>query len=116
MVSVASFFFLISLLAFVPNFIELRHAYVSGKSATVDGVVENFRPAPKIGSAEESFSVRGILFSYYAGDSTPCFHNAPFHGGPLREGMNIRIHYYEGCIQRIDLLQNAEPHRSNSQP
>ena len=116
MVSMASFFFLISLLAFVPKFIELRSAYVSGKSEVVEGVVKNFHPAPKIGSAEESFSVRGILFSYYAGDSTPCFHNAPFHGGPLREGINVRIHYYEGCIQRIDVLQNAESHPSNSQP
>ncbi len=115
MVSAASFFFLISLLAFVPNFLKLRREYLSGKSALVEGIVENFHPAPAIGPLEESFSVRGILFSYYAGDNTPCFHNAPFRKGPIRDGMFVRIHYNEGCIQRIDIVQNAGVHPPNSQ-
>jgi hypothetical protein len=114
-VSAASFFFLISLLAFVGDFLKLRSKYLSGKSALVEGVVEKFHPAPPIGPARESFSVRGILFSYNALDDTPCFHNAPLHHGPLREGLRVRIHFDEKCIQRIDVLQNAYFHPSNSQ-
>ncbi len=105
--SIASLFLLISLVVFVPEFAELRNTYLSGKSVIVEGVVENFHPAPAIGPARESFSVEGKLFSYNALDSTPCFHNAPFHAGPLREGLDVRIHYSGGCIQRIDVLQKT---------
>ncbi|MGB7264831.1 MAG: hypothetical protein WBC92_04920, partial [Terracidiphilus sp.] len=65
-VSAALFFFLISILVYLPGFIKSRDAYVSGKSAVVEGVVEDFSPAPMIGPATESFSVRGISFSYNA--------------------------------------------------
>lgn len=108
--SIASLILLASLVVVVPNFINLRRSYVSGKSSIVEGVVENFRPAPTIGPARESFSVRGVLFSYDALDDTPCFHNAPLHDGPLREGLVVRIHYHDECIQRIDVLQNTGMH------
>lgn len=101
--SMASLFLLVSLMTFIPNFVKLRTAYVSGKSLVVEGIVQNFRPAPTIGPARESFSVNSVLFAYNALDDTPCFHNAPFHRGPIREGLDVRIHYYEGCIQRIEV-------------
>lgn len=106
-VSLASVFFLLYLGAFIPNFVKVRGDYVSGRSSTVEGIVENFRPAPAIGIATESFSVHGVVFSYNALDDTPCFHNAPFHRGPIRDGLNIRIHYNEDCIQRVDIRQGA---------
>jgi hypothetical protein len=101
--SMASLFLLISLVTFVPNFVKLRTAYVSGKSLIVEGIVKDFRPAPTIGPARESFSVDGIVFAYNALDDSPCFHNAPFRRGPVREGLDVRIHYYKGCIQRIEV-------------
>jgi hypothetical protein len=101
--SSASIFFLISLLIFIPNFLKQRNSYVSGTSSVVEGVVEGFSPAPTLGPARESFSVSGVLFSYNALDDTPCFHNAPIHGGPIRGGLDVRIHYDGGCIQRVDV-------------
>jgi hypothetical protein len=106
MASLASIFSLILLVIAVPNFIKLRSAYTSGKSSIIEGVVENFRPAPTIGPASESFSVRGVILSYNALEATPCFHNAPLHAGPIRDGLGVRIRYYEGCIERVDILQN----------
>jgi hypothetical protein len=103
--SMASLFLFISLVTFVPNFVKLRTAYVSGKSLVIEGVVQDFRPAPTVGPARESFSVDGISFAYNALEDTPCFRNAPFRGGPVREGLDVRIHYYEGCIQRIEVLR-----------
>ncbi len=103
--SLASVFLLVSLVTYVPSFMKLRNAYVTGKSSVVGGVVQNFPPAPTIGAAKESFSVGGVLFSYNALDETPCFHNAPVHRGPIRDGLDVRIHYYEGCIQRVDIFQ-----------
>jgi hypothetical protein len=109
--SMASFFFLISLVIFVPEFVRLRSAYTSGKSDIVDGVIQNFQPAPTIGPALESFSVNGVSFSYNALDDTPCFHNAPLHKGPIREELNVRIHYYDRCIQRVEVLGKASSSR-----
>jgi len=101
--SLASIILLISLDIFVPNFVRLRRVYTSGKTSIVEGIVENFQPAPALGPARESFSVHGIPFSYNVLDDTPCFHNAPLRGGPIRAGMNVRIHYNDGCIQRVDV-------------
>jgi hypothetical protein len=108
--SMASFFFLISLVIFIPKFFELRAAYRSGKSVVVEGAIQNFNPAPALGPSLESFSVGGTTLSYNALDSTPCFHDAPFRKGPIRDGLKIRVHYYDGCIQRIEVLRETAPH------
>jgi hypothetical protein len=100
----ATFFLLLGLTP-VPKFIELRHTYKSGNSSVVEGVVENFHPAPVLGIAEESFSVHGVDFSYNALDSTPCFHDAPIHKGPIRAALSVRIYYKDGCIQRLDIVE-----------
>lgn len=97
----------------IPDFVKLRSAYVSGKSMVIEGVVQSFHPAPVIGSTLESFSVNGVSFSYYAGDDAPCFHNNPLHKGPIQEGLNVRIHYNEGCIQRVDLIRAVAPDTPN---
>ncbi|MGB6546852.1 MAG: hypothetical protein WBE97_14635 [Candidatus Acidiferrales bacterium] len=96
-------FFCVLATVLVPNFIELRHAFKSGDSSIVEGVVEDFRAAPLLGPADESFSVHGVDFSYNALDATPCFRNAPFHKGPMQSGLTVRIYYNDGCIQRIDV-------------
>jgi hypothetical protein len=87
----------------VPEYISLRRAYVKGDSSVVEGVVENFHPAPALGAAGEYFSVSGVVFTYDALESTPCFHNAPYRKGPIRPGMGVRIYYRNNCIQKMDI-------------
>ena len=99
----ATFFFIILAVSLGSNFVSLRRAYLNGESSLVEGVVEDFHPAPPLGAARESFSVRGVTFSYNPLDSTPCFHNSPPHKGPITSGLNIRISYKGNCIQRIDI-------------
>jgi hypothetical protein len=101
--SLGVFFLFLMAIAVLPRFVSLRQAYVKGDSSIVEGVVENFRPAPALGAADESFSVQGIVFRYNSLDSTPCFHNAPYHKGPIRLGLEVRIYYGEQCIQRVDV-------------
>lgn len=60
--SLAAVFLLVSSVNFIPSFIRARSAYSRGKTEIVEGVVENFRPAPTNGPASESFSVRGTSF------------------------------------------------------
>ena len=111
-VSFGTLLSVISLITFVPVFINDRKVYVSGKSLVVEGVVEDFRQAPALGPARESFSVRGVNFSYNVLDDTPCFHDAPLHGGPIRDGLDVRIHYTNGCIQRVDVREPVLSHRN----
>ena len=95
--------FVIATLRLVPEFIEIRHAYAKGDSSVVQGTVEDFRPMPILGPSKESFSVHGIDFSYYVGDTTPCFHNDPRYRGPVHAGLEVRIYYKGDCIQRVDV-------------
>lgn len=98
----ATLLFLVAVVSLVPEFVKLRRAYRSGDSSLVEGIVENFHPAPVLGALKESFSVRDVVFSYFPGDTTPCFHNDPPRRGPVRPGLDVRVYYKDGCIQRVD--------------
>jgi hypothetical protein len=84
-----------------------RADYLRGDTKVVEGTVENFQPAPYVGSIRESFTVGKVTFVYYPGSSTPCFANAPLRRGAIRSGAVVRIHYFEGCIQRVDIQPGA---------
>jgi hypothetical protein len=101
----ATLFLLLSASSYVPEFVSQRGAYRNGDSSVVVGTVENFNPAPPLGAAKESFSVHGIIFSYYVGNDAPCFNNAPAYKGPIRQGSEVRIYYKGDCIQRVDIHQ-----------
>lgn len=98
------FFFLLTCVAVVPEFFKEWHAYARGQFSTVEGTVENFHPRPGLGPADESFSVKGISFTYNALDYTSCFHNAGLHG-IIRSGLDVRIFYSNECIFRVDVRQ-----------
>jgi len=98
-----AFLVLIMTITLVSKYVPLRRAYTSGDSSIVEGVVGNFQPAPVLGAARESFSVGGVVFTYNALDDTPCFHDAPYRHGPIRQGLEVRIFYRDGCIQRVDM-------------
>ena len=102
----SAFGFLIVLVicvSLVPNYIRSRNTYKNGQTKVIEGTVENFRPMPPLGPTKESFSVGGVSFSYFVGDNSPCFTNGPMHKGPIYAGLNVRIYYNDGCIQRVDV-------------
>jgi hypothetical protein len=103
--ALATLFFILIAFRLTADFVDTRHAFQSGNSSIIEGIVENFHPAPALGAANESFSVDGIDFSYNALDLTTCFHNAPFRKGPIKSGLAVRIYYENGCIQRLDSRQ-----------
>jgi hypothetical protein len=74
-----------------------RYAYASllsqGKAEIVEGPIENFQPMPYAGHAEETFTVQGIPFAYSDFEVTPAFNNTRSHGGPLHEGLLVRVYY-----------------------
>ena|ERR1700734_2260385 len=103
LISVSLLSVLLVSLSLIPEFVAARHAYLSGDGSIIDGTVEKFHPMAPLGPANESFSVKGVTFSYYVGELTPCFHNDPPRRGPIHSGLNVRIYYKDQCIQRVDV-------------
>ena len=69
----------------------------------VEGRVENFAPMPYEGKALESFTVDGIKFEYSDFVLSPGFNNTASHGGPIREGLQVRIHYVDNVILKLEI-------------
>jgi hypothetical protein len=97
-------FFVILALKLIPDFVSQRR-YARGASSIVAGTIQGFRAAPILGPANESFTVNGVPFSYNVLDSSPCFHNAPAHKGPIHDGLDVKIYYTDECIQRVDVRE-----------
>ena len=66
--AVGLFFVLLYCTALIPKYVRMRHAYKDGQTTLIEGPIENFHPMPSLGPSKESFSVRGVLFSYYVGE------------------------------------------------
>jgi hypothetical protein len=91
----------------IPNLIKLRRTYIEGHSSVVAGPIENFQQMPYLGPSNESFSVGGVNFSYSPFDSTPCFTDTPPRRGPIHPGQYVRVHYDDGCIQRLEIRTDS---------
>jgi hypothetical protein len=94
------------------DYCGIRGAYASHRYSVVEGRVEDFVPMPPGGHRDESFSVGGMRFSYSGYTVTPCFHQTAVQGGPIRDGINIRVFYIGGCIVRLDVrMRNGRNNR-----
>src|SRR2546425_6710696 len=72
---------------------EARRAANSPSTPAVEGIVENFHPAPYEGHEDESFDVNGHRFAYSDYVITGGFRQTSSHGGPIREGLHVRVRY-----------------------
>jgi hypothetical protein len=100
------------LLAFGSTFSEYRQcvdAYRSGNYAVVEGQVENFRPMPYEGHQDECFSVRNKRFCYSDYGIQAGFNQSASHGGPVREGLPVRIAYSNDQILRLQIRADSLP-------
>jgi hypothetical protein len=76
-----------------------------GNCSVVEGVVENFHPMPKSGHDTERFEVNGVHFSYSDYVMSPGFNNTASHGGPIRDGLQVRICHNSGDILRLEVAR-----------
>jgi hypothetical protein len=79
----------------------------SSQYQVVQGIVEDFHPMPDDGSSSESFTISGHTFEYSNhGDAEPslCFNQTRPSGGPIRQGMLLRVKYVNQCILQIETL------------
>ena len=64
-----------------------------GVAEVVEGEVQDFQPMPRTGKGTEQFTVGGVRFAYSDYIVGPGFNRTSRNGGPIREGLHVRIHY-----------------------
>ena len=109
------FFYVYALVSFalaieaVPDIIsEYRtnvRALRDGRYQRVEGIVENFVPAPVGGHRDETFDVAGHHYAYSDFVVVAGYHQSQSHGGAIRQGAHVRIADLNGTILRLELLQ-----------
>ncbi|MEY2557636.1 MAG: hypothetical protein QOE34_1061 [Verrucomicrobiota bacterium] len=87
----------------VPQPSELAAAYRAGKCEVVEGTVTQFHPMPAREHDSESFVVAGRRFHYSDYSMTAGFHQSVQHGGPMREGLQVRIHHLGNDIAKLEI-------------
>ena len=102
---------LLVLIATSVDYLRATDALRNKKTSVVEGLVTEFSPMPYTGHRLESFVVRGIRFAYADAVITAGFHNTTSHGGPIYEGLPVRIWYIVGSngpeILRLDVPSAA---------
>lgn len=88
----------------IGNYVAAHHAMQTGSPRVVEGVVEDFHTNDRHG---EQFTVGGVEFDYNDGVVDSAFTQTNAEGGPMREGLNVRIHYI-GARARILKLEIRE--------
>jgi hypothetical protein len=76
-----------------------------GRASIVEGPVHDFVPMPWSGHAQECFGVRSTTFCYSDFIVTPGFNNARSHGGPIQEGLHVRIHHVNTVIAQLEVAR-----------
>jgi hypothetical protein len=91
------------------EYVSLRSAYRRSQFSVVEGRVTDFHPMPYEGHQSECFSVRSQTFCYSDYEVTAGFNNSASHGGPIREGLPVRVSYIGNTIVRLEVMSDALP-------
>jgi hypothetical protein len=101
-----------TVVAFLGTYIIYRSAinyYHSKNYEVIEGIVESFQPMPYAGHRDECFTVRATRFCYSDYRITPEFNQTASHGGPIREGLPVRITHHNGHILRLETRADKIP-------
>ena len=84
---------------------ETQNLLRDPRLSVVEGPVTDFVPMPEAGHAMETFRVQGQSFSYSDFVVVSGFHNAASHGGPIHDGLNVRVTHVGDVILKIEVEQ-----------
>jgi hypothetical protein len=95
-------------LGFIGTFSDYQkcsHSLALGQTSYVEGTVDNFVPMPYSGHTPglESFTVSGVPFSYSDYIPVAGFNLTSSHGGPIRQGLPVRIWYVGNEIVKLEI-------------
>jgi hypothetical protein len=86
------------------EFQQLSGALTSGQYRSMTGAVTDLVPERPDGHPRESFRVNSVGFEYSSSDVTSAFHRTVGSGGPLREGLRVRVADVDGKIVRLETI------------
>jgi hypothetical protein len=80
-----------------------------GEGRVVEGVVKEFRPVRSLWQrpSSESFVLDGTTIQYPLLSAGCGFHQTVAEGGPIREGMRVRLLEWKGKILRLEVEEGA---------
>jgi len=87
-----------------------------GRYSIVEGPVTDFVPMPNEGHSYESFTVQGRRFTYSDYEVTSGFHNSTSHGGPIRQGLYVRVTYMGNLILRLQVAEDSQAGSKANKP
>ena len=80
-----------------------------GSCQTAEGAVEKYRAGRMTSLPYEKFDVNGIEFGYMDGGPPKCYHKTAATGGPIREGLRVRVSYaqlhFTPCIVKLEVAE-----------
>lgn len=85
----------------------LRDSLQTGQYRLIVGRVIAFSPEQADGHPIERFRVGNVEFAYSSSDITSGFHRTAVTGGPIREGLLVRIAEVKGLIARLEVDPSA---------
>jgi hypothetical protein len=101
----ACFWTFVSLALTASDYFGLASALRHGRCEVVEGVVTEFEPWSDVIKKDETFVVNGRRFHYSDFTIMPGFNNTQVHGGPIHEGLRVRIHYSGNDIAKLEIAQ-----------
>lgn len=82
---------------------------INNQYLVIEGSVQDFRPGSNSqGSLPEQFSVEGVIFAYSDYMQTCGFNTMQVNGGPIQEGLQVRISYIPSRYNTILRIERAE--------
>jgi hypothetical protein len=88
---------------------ELFSQYLDlGPDQSVEGPVEHYLARQSGEVNFEQFTVNGILLGYGSLGLPKCFHRPAANGGPIREGLPVRITYNGSCIVKVEIPKTSQ--------
>ncbi|MBI2417861.1 MAG: hypothetical protein HYV28_08150 [Ignavibacteriales bacterium] len=97
---IAVFFLLVQVLVITEHY-ALVSCLERNKCQFVEGFVTEFTPFFESKNKKESFQVNGKQFAY--DESSRGFNTAAVFGGPLHEGVFVRLYFLENDILKIEI-------------
>ena len=85
---------------------ECLSAYREGKCPVVEGIVKDLGREPGRGPTE-CFHVNDVHFCYSEFEASTGYNRSSENGGIIRDGLAVRITYYEGKILRIEVPESG---------
>jgi hypothetical protein len=86
--------------------LELDTRIDRGEAQVTTGTVTEFVPGRADGKRSESFVVNGHRFTYSEWIIEAGFNHTAGRGGPMREGLNVRITFVGDSIVKLELAQD----------